>query len=132
MGLVTLVSLFLLRETYAPVLLERKAKRCRKETANSSYRSRLAGSEMSANKIIAIALIRPLKLLVTSPIVALLSLDTAVVYGYEYLVFTTLSYVFEEHYNFSAGMTGLTYLGTGIGTVLGKYTLLIPLKFCPP
>lgn len=52
-------------------------------------------------------------------VIAALAFYTAVVYGYEYLIFTTLAYVFQEQYHLSTGLTGLTYLGTGIGTVIG-------------
>ncbi|KAL1980636.1 hypothetical protein VTN96DRAFT_3887 [Rasamsonia emersonii] len=40
-GVATIVCFLVLRETYAPVLLERKAARLRKETGNPAYQSRL-------------------------------------------------------------------------------------------
>ena len=43
----------------------------------------------------------------------------AVVYGYLYLLFTTITEVFEVDYNFSSGSVGLTYLGIGIGCLFG-------------
>lgn len=59
----------------------------------------------------------------------LLAVDTAIVYGYQYLVFTTLSYIFQDQYRLSTGLSGLVYLGNGIGTVLG---ILLILNFhCP-
>ena len=58
-------------------------------------------------------------MLIFSPIVLLLSITMAVVYGYLYLLFTTLTEVFETQYGFSAGTVGLTYLGLGIGMFIG-------------
>ena len=64
-------------------------------------------------------LVRPAKMLVFSPIIFLLSLFMAVVYGYLYLLFTTFPIVFETYYHFSIGITGLVYLGLGIGNLIG-------------
>lgn len=58
-------------------------------------------------------------MLVLSPIVLALSIYMAVVYGYLYLLFTTITLVFENTYHFSSGSVGLTYLGIGIGSLLG-------------
>jgi len=43
----------------------------------------------------------------------------AVAYGYLYLLFTTITEVFEGNYGFSQGTVGLTYLGIGIGLFIG-------------
>lgn len=50
-----------------------------------------------------------------SPIVFLLALLAAVTYGYLYLMFTTVTTIFEEQYGFSPGLAGLSYLGFGVG-----------------
>ena len=63
-----------------------------------------------------------MKLLVFSPIVLALSTYMAVVYGYLYLLFTTITEVYEGQYHFSQGTVGLTYLGIGVGSVLGVIT----------
>jgi len=62
---------------------------------------------------------RPCKMLFRSPIVFLLSLYMGIVYGYLYLLFTTLTEVFEGQYGFSQGSVGLTFLGIGVGSLLG-------------
>lgn len=58
-------------------------------------------------------------MLMFSPIVLALSVQMAIVYGYLYLLFTTLTDVFQENYHFSQGTVGLTYLGIGIGCLVG-------------
>lgn len=58
-------------------------------------------------------------MLLFSPIVSLLALYIAIIYGYLYLLFTTISGVFEQHYGFSPGSVGLAYLGIGVGSVAG-------------
>ncbi|KAJ5449761.1 MFS general substrate transporter [Penicillium daleae] len=122
MGILTAVSPFLIQESYAPVLLERKAERLRKETGNHQLKSRL-DRQLSQKRLVVDTLIRPPRILFTSPIVMLLAVDTAIVYGYQYLVFTTLSYIFQDQYHLSTGLSGLVYLGNGIGTVLGIFII---------
>ena len=114
------MGFLVLRETYPPVLLERKAKKLRKETGNQNLRSKLA-SNLTPVQFFKLAIIRPAKLLFLSPIVLALSTFIAVVYGYLYLLFTTITNVFEGVYHFSAGTVGLTYLGIGIGCFVGLF-----------
>jgi predicted MFS family arabinose efflux permease len=61
------------------------------------------------------AITRPTKFLILSPIVLLLSLLCAFVFGLLFILFTTFPMVFEEQYHFSVGVSGLSYLGIGIG-----------------
>lgn len=65
------------------------------------------------------SIIRPMKMLVRSPIVLLMSLYVGVCYGYLYLLFTTFPTVFQGIYGFSSGTVGLTYVGLGVGSLLG-------------
>ncbi|CAL8579930.1 hypothetical protein XPA_005661 [Xanthoria parietina] len=119
-GVIAISAFVFLKETYPPILLERKAKRLRQETGNRSLKSKLA-SDLSQRDRFKLAIVRPLKLLVLSPIVLALSTFMAVVYGYLYLLFTTMTEVFESTYQFSSGAVGLTYLGIGIGSLLGLF-----------
>jgi hypothetical protein len=115
---VSLAGLFFLRESYPPVLLARKAARLRKETGNQSLRSKLQTSG-SPSTLFWRAISRPLKMLSHSPIVLILSLYNSIVYGYLYLLFTTIPGVYEDTYGFSQGSVGLAYLGIGIGMLIG-------------
>lgn len=58
-------------------------------------------------------------MLTHSPIVFILSLYTSIVYGYLYLLFTTIPGLYEKTYGFSQGTIGLAYLGIGIGMLIG-------------
>ncbi|KAI9663534.1 MAG: hypothetical protein M1831_002543 [Alyxoria varia] len=117
-GTLAVTSVFLLRETYAPVILERKAARLRKETGNQNLRSKL-DEGLPPREFFRRAVVRPTKLLFLSPIVFLLTLNVSIVFGYLYLLFTTFTYVFEAQYGFTTGTAGLTYLGAGIGMFVG-------------
>lgn len=110
------MSIFFLYETNAAVLLERKTARLRKETGNPALRSKLDRG-LTPRQLFLRAIVRPTKLLFLSPIVLLLSLLCAFVFGLLFLLFTTFPAVFEQQYHFSAGVSGLSYLGVGIGMI---------------
>lgn len=107
-----------MRETYAPTLLERKTARLRKATGNIELEVK-SGTKQSALGHLGRGLTRPLKLLILSPVVLLLSIYVAFVFGLMFLCFSTYSAVFIEQYHFAVGVSGLTYLGQGIGMVTG-------------
>lgn len=58
-------------------------------------------------------------LLLFSPIVLIMSLYVALVFGVLYLLFTTFTDVFEGQYGWGSNISGLAYLGLGIGELLG-------------
>jgi hypothetical protein len=110
--------MLLLHESYPYVLLDRKAKKLRKETGNLQLRSALDTGK-STTQLLKFSIVRPLRMLLLSPIVFIISLYISVIYGYLYLLFTTFPRVFKDQYGFSSGSVGLTYLGTGIGCFIG-------------
>ncbi|MCJ1380902.1 hypothetical protein MMC17_004011 [Xylographa soralifera] len=117
-GAGTLACFTFWHETYSVTILECKAKRLRSKTSNPHLRSALHDG-LSYRAAFRRAIVRPLKMLVLSPIVLALSLFTSVIYGYLYLLFTTITEVFEVEYGFSQGTVGLTYLGVGLGMLFG-------------
>ncbi|KAI1910027.1 hypothetical protein LOZ53_000189 [Ophidiomyces ophidiicola] len=117
-GAITINTLIFMRESYHPTLLARKTKRLIKETGNQNLRSAL-DMGIRPKQLFLQSIVRPTKMLLFSPIVFLLSLYVAVVYGYLYLLFTTISSVFIRTYHFSQGNVGLSFLGIGIGSVCG-------------
>jgi predicted MFS family arabinose efflux permease len=56
-------------------------------------------------------------LLFRSPILFVISLYVALVFGVMYLLFTTFPSVFEGQYGFSTSISGLVYLGLGVALV---------------
>ncbi|GME39463.1 Major facilitator superfamily protein [Neofusicoccum parvum] len=117
-GVLTVVCMIFMRETYAPAILDRKVARLRKETGNPGLRSKMA-KDMSYKELIIRAIVRPIKLLVRSPIVLAMSSFIAIIYALLYLLFSTFSFVFGENYGFGSGTVGLSYIGIGIGMFIG-------------
>ncbi|ETN39020.1 uncharacterized protein HMPREF1541_07062 [Cyphellophora europaea CBS 101466] len=117
-GVATVSALLLMRETFEPVLLERRTRKLRKETGNPDLRSKL-DSGITKKEFFIRAIVRPTKMLIFSPTILIFSIYMAIVYGYLYLLFTTLTLVFESQYHFDQGSIGLTFLGIGVGSLLG-------------
>ncbi|KAI0859697.1 cycloheximide resistance protein [Xylaria cubensis] len=119
-GFITIVMLFAMEESYAPVILKRKAARLRKETGNELLRSKL-DIGLSPRDFFKRGALRPAKLFIYSPIVAITALYTAVTYGYLYVQFTTMTEVFMNQYGFSTSSVGLSFLGLGVGSLIGVF-----------
>lgn len=76
-----------------------------------------AGRDVSAK--LKRSILRPFKLLFLSPVVLFLALYAAFCFGLMFLLLTTFSNVFSGQYDFDMGITGLCYLGMGVGTLGG-------------
>ena len=110
-----------MRETYAPVILQRKVARLRRQSGNVFLRSALEPDDVKQKDRIMRNLRRPLVLLFRSPIVFLFSVFIAIVYSYQFLLFVTIPDVFSNIYHFSVGKIGLAYLGIATGLLIGNF-----------
>jgi multidrug resistance protein len=109
------------RETNPQVILRRKTEQLRKETGNQDLISWYEKSHpiRSPQEVLKHGLLRPLKLLVGSPISMIMCLYMSTVYGVLYLLFTSMPLVFTSTYGWKTEMTGLAYLGIGLGFFSG-------------
>ncbi|KZV92021.1 MFS general substrate transporter [Exidia glandulosa HHB12029] len=117
-GLSLIVGLPLLRETYAPVIIERKVKKRAAEEAARGEKPEKVPEQPPLAHVLWLNLSRPFILLTRSWICFLLSLYMAITYGIMYLLFTTFPTTFSETYGFGTGVSGLAYLGLGVGFFL--------------
>ena len=113
-GITAIVGFVFLRETYGPTLLERKAAKLRKASGNPHIQS-ASKSPLPFQQLVLLAIMRPMKLLCTSPVSIVMALYMGLIFGIIYLLFTSYTVVFQEKYGFSQGIAGLTYLGMGLG-----------------
>lgn len=103
-------------ETYAPVLLRKRALALSKATG-AVYTSKLeigSGKPVLSKKI-KVALSRPWVLLIKEPIVLILSIYMAIVYGILYLMFGAFPIVFQEKRGWGEGVGGLPFLSVAVG-----------------
>jgi hypothetical protein len=112
-------------ETNHRVLMQRKVSRLRIELNRPELRScyQIEGVQPSPSHVLLTGMIRPLKMLVLSPIVFFLALYMAVTYGLLYLLFTTISSVYIGQYQFAPDICGLVYISLGIGFMSGLFTV---------
>jgi len=117
-GVLTIVILFLGAETYAPYLLRRRAAKLSKVTGKV-YRYRAdAQKALDPKALFKSSLIRPWKFLFTEPIVIILTIYTALIYGVLYLNFAAYPIVFQQGRGWSTGIGGLAFLGILVGTII--------------
>lgn len=110
-----------MHETSSIIILKAKASRLRKETGNPNLRA--AGDKQTPIKqLVAHALTRPVKFVVMSPVVSLISLYIAFNFGVTMLLFATFPTVFEDTYHWGVSDSGLAYIGVGVGCAIGVFT----------
>jgi len=119
------LDLFFLEETYPPVILISKAAELRRRTKNWGIHAKQEEIEVDFRELITKNFSRPMRLLFTEPIVLLLSIYMAFIYGLLYLFLTAYPIVFQEIHGMSGGVGGLPYFGMVIGMVCaGVYIVL--------
>ncbi|KAF8124035.1 MFS polyamine transporter [Boletus edulis] len=112
---------FFLQETYAPLLLERKAKTIRlsmdvEKAPHKTVQTIFDGKQdHSWSAIMTKSLVRPFTLFIQEPIIQLLGVYMAYLYGLLYLFLTTIPSIFEGVYKQPVGIAGLHYIALGIG-----------------
>lgn len=117
-GAVWILGALLIPETYAPVLLRRRAARLSKITGKV-YESKvdLDQGKVNLKESFKIALSRPWILLFKEPIVFLLSLYMAIIYGTLYMLFAAYPIVYQQARGWSQGIGGLPFLGIAVGMI---------------
>ena len=118
-GVLWVAIIFLVPETYHPVLLKRKAEKLRKETGDPNYKAPMEKLDKSILKTVLWSCVRPFQLLALEPMCLLLCMESAVLLGILYLFFGAFPLIFENHHGFSESQTGLTFLSIMIGMLIG-------------
>ena len=84
----------ILKETYAPALLKKKAALRRKETGDERYWSRYDDHKLTFAQLMKVNLSRPFVMVATEPICIFWDVYIAVIYGILYLCFVAYPLVF--------------------------------------
>ncbi|KAI1380219.1 MFS general substrate transporter [Hypoxylon crocopeplum] len=117
-SLVQVMGYFLLPESHHPTLLRRKKDRLKKETGNDLLHTDQDDGK-SLFSTIGSAVARPSRMLATQPIVQVISLYMAYLFGLFYLLLSSFPSVWEDVYHESVGIGGLNYISLGVGYVVG-------------
>ncbi|OJJ97126.1 hypothetical protein ASPACDRAFT_32923 [Aspergillus aculeatus ATCC 16872] len=118
-GFALVLVFFFLPETFAPNILSRRARRIRRITGNQRYASKaeIEIAQVAPRDVVFEAIVRPFALCFLEPIVLLMNLYIALIYGILYIWFEAFPIVFGEKHGFNPGETGLAFLGIMIGAV---------------
>jgi hypothetical protein len=115
-GVLWIICGLFVPETYAPVLLRKRAEKLSKLTGDVyASKSDAEKGKTSAGQAFKTALSRPWILLLKEPIVLLLSIYMAIIYGTLYMLFSAFPIVFQQNRGWSAGVGGLSFLGVAVG-----------------
>jgi len=118
-GAFFIMSLILMSETSGIIILQRKTNRLRAETGNEKLRSKL-DTGLTPQQLFKFSIVRPAKMLFRSTICFAISLYVAITYAYLYILFTTFTEVYSNQYGWRGGIVGLSFLGLGIGSLIGQ------------
>lgn len=118
-GVMLLCMIFLIPETYMPVVLRNKARKLRKETGEPRWKAPLEIHERSVTMTVLRSLYRPFLLLFLDPMCFNLCLFSSILLGILYLFFGAFNLVFTEVYDFDLHQVGLSFVGLLIGMILG-------------
>ncbi|KOS17159.1 putative MFS-type transporter [Escovopsis weberi] len=118
-GVLWIMSTFTYPETYAPVLLRQRAATLSRATGKV-YVSKLDASQPSrpVSAQLALFLCRPWILLFKEPVVLLISIYMAIIYGTLYMCFAAFPIVFQGARGWSVGISGLAFVGIACGMTL--------------
>ncbi|KAL9131078.1 MAG: hypothetical protein Q9217_000901 [Psora testacea] len=112
--------IFFLPETSASNILYRRTRRLRNLTGIQTLtcQPEIMSEQMTGKEVAMIALVRPIILNFQEPIVFLLNLYIALIYGLLYIWFESFPIVFTGIYRFNLGQEGLAFVGILVGAII--------------
>lgn len=119
-GFTLVVLILFLPETSSKNILYRRAQRLRRLTGNDKLmtQAEIDFQHVTAAKVAKMTMIRPFVLTFQEPVVLLLNVYLALVYGLLFIWFESFPLVFEGIYGFNLGETGLAFLGILVGALV--------------
>lgn len=119
-GVIALIAMvFVLDETHHGLVLSRKAEVLRRRTNNWGIHAAHDEVSLSIKEIVEKNITRPVGMLFTEPILFLITVYNAFIYGLLYLFLTAVPLIFIGEYHFSQGVGELPYLSMFIGELIG-------------
>lgn len=117
-GVCWALIVFTIPETYAPVILAKRARELRKQTENEDYYAPMETQKLSMTQRLENILARPFKVLFREPMLIAITVYMSFVYGCLYLLFEAYPIVFTKGHHLSSGPSGLVFLPIPIGGTL--------------
>ena len=124
-ALACVLDVLFLDETYLKTILRRRAAVIRVETQNFAIHHVSEEEIVDFGELVDKRLLLPLKLLFLEPIVLLMTIYTAFIYGIMYLFLEAYPVVFAEVRGIDKAVATLPYIGLIIGVLIGCGIILI-------
>lgn len=118
-GATCLLVAFFYNETHHGCLLVKRANDIRTKTGNWGVRAPLEDKFLDFKEIVEKNLTMPIVMLFTEPILFLITLYNAFIYGLLYTFLTAVPLIFGGEYKFISGVSELPYLSMFVGTAIG-------------
>lgn len=112
---VIMIIVGLIPETYAPVILKRRAKKLRKETGDENIITEQEKVKLTFRDIVRTSLIRPITMILTEPVLDLMCMYIVLIYAMLYAFFFAYPVIFGKLYNYNDGQIGLMFIPILIG-----------------
>ncbi|PWY65384.1 MFS general substrate transporter [Aspergillus eucalypticola CBS 122712] len=117
-GVMLVSIIFLIPETYHPVLLKHKAEKLRQETGDDRWKAPIEKSQKSVKQTVLQSMYRPILLLTIEQMCLSLCVISAILLGILYLFFGAFQLISSNVYSFSTSQCGLCFLGLLVGMAL--------------
>ncbi|GAA5991440.1 hypothetical protein JCM11641_005284 [Rhodosporidiobolus odoratus] len=126
-AVVQVIGFFSLMETYAPVLLSRRAHTLKKPVGlpadssrvNTTYEAK-AGGKKTPKEVVKHGMPRPFTLFVREPILQILALFMSLMYDVVYILITSPSSIYQGIYGQSVGIASLHFIALMLGFFLAS------------
>jgi MFS transporter, DHA1 family, multidrug resistance protein len=122
------LAIVIVPETYAPVLLQRRAARLRHETGNWALHAKADENHITLRHIAIKYLARPFAMLFLEPILLLITIYMAFIYGILYLFFEAYPIAFEQVRGWNQGVGSLPFLAITVGVLMGGIVVVYTSK----
>ncbi|KAH7121284.1 major facilitator superfamily domain-containing protein [Dendryphion nanum] len=113
------IGWFVIPETSTARILQLRARQLRKDTGSPLFHSKADIEKLTFETIVSVYLVRPFKMLVQEPILALLTAYMSFLYGIVYLLFEAYPISFKDQRHWSLGISTLPFAAFIIGILLG-------------
>ncbi|KXG51270.1 Major facilitator superfamily domain, general substrate transporter [Penicillium griseofulvum] len=136
-----MVMIGLVPETYAPVILKRRAAKLRKETGNPNIITEQEKTKLTFQEIARTSLIRPITMIMTEPVLDLMCMYIVLIYAMLYAFFFAYPVIFTKLHGYNDGQIGLMFIpiliGAGFALVVtpvieGKFRKICSLRSPTP
>ena len=122
---ILVLSLPTASETFAPVLLQRKAARLRFETKNWALHSKRDEQPVEYSALARKYGLKPFQMLAQEPVLVTVTIFMSLIYAIMYLTFFAFPYSFAVVRRWEIGVSSLPFLALFVGYVFGGILLIL-------